>query len=180
MSFITEAKPNFEKAIEHLQQELTSVRTGRAHASLVEGLQVEAYGVMQPLKSLAGISTPDAKTLQIEPWDASVVQNIESAIMKSSIGINPNVDGKTIRLVMPMMTEEDRQRLVKVVKEKAEDARIAVRQVREETKKKIEKQEGVGEDMIRDQVADLEKVVKEYNEKIGAIAAKKETDITTI
>ena len=180
MTYITESKPQFEKAIEHLLKELSSIRTGRSSPALVEDLQVEAYGVQQPLKSLASIATPDAKSIQIEPWDASVVKAIEKAILESSIGINPNVDGKTIRLVMPMMTEEDRQRLVKVMKEKLEETKISVRQVREDVKKKIEKQEGIGEDDMRGQLKSLDEEVKKYNDKILEIGKKKETEITSI
>ena len=180
MSYLQEAKPQFEKALEHLGRELSGIRTGRANPALVEDLAVEAYGATQPLKQLASIATPDAKTIQIEPWDASVVKSIESAIMKSSIGINPNVDGKIIRLVMPMMTNEDRDRLVKILKEKLEEARIAVRQVREDVKKKIEKQEGIGEDDKRGQLKALDEEVKNYGDKITEIGKKKETEVTSI
>lgn len=180
MSFLAEAKPQFEKAIEHLRQELSALRTGRAHPALVEGIQVEMYGMLQPIKALAAISVPDAKTLQIDPWDGSAVQAIESAIMKSDIGINPNVDGKTIRLVMPMMTDENRQRMVKLMKEKLEEARIAVRKVREDVKKKIEKQEGVSKDVQKSDLEDLEKTVKELNAEIDTIGKEKEEQIMTI
>lgn len=180
MTLITEAKPQFEKTLEHLAQELSSIRTGRATPALVENLDVEAYGAHQPLKALASISTPDSKTIQIEPWDQGVVKSIESAIQKSDIGINPTVDGRTLRLNMPMMTDENRQRMVKVVKEKLENAKIAVRQVREEVKKQIEKQEGIGEDDKRSEQKELEDTVKEYNLKIDEVGKKKETEITTI
>ena len=179
MSMLKEATPQFEKAIQHLQKELSSIRTGRANPALVENLQVESYGAMQPLKQLASIGTPDAKTIQIEPWDASVVKSIEKAILESGIGINPNVDGKTIRLVMPMMTDEDRQRMVKVVKEKLEEARISVRQTREDVKKKIGKSD-MTDDEKRDQEKELDEVVKKYNDQIAEVGKKKETDITSI
>lgn len=179
MSILSEATPHFEKAIEHLHKELSSIRTGRANPALVEDVQIEAYGAQQPLKQLASISTPDAKTIQIEPWDGSVVKAIESAIMQSNIGINPNVDGKTIRLVMPMMTDEDRQRMVKVVKEKLEETRIAVRQVREDAKKKIGKSE-MTDDEKRDAEKELDETVKKYNDQIAEIGKKKEEDITSI
>lgn len=179
MTFIKEAKPSFEKAVEHLRKELTSIRTGRSSPALVEELAISAYGSSQPLKSLASISTPDAKTIQIEPWDGSVVKDIETAIMKSSLGINPNVNGKTIRLIMPMMTDEDRQRLVKVVKEKLEEARVAVRQVREDVKKKIGKSEE-SEDVKKDEEKELDETVQMYNSTIAEIGVKKEEEITSI
>ncbi len=180
MSFLAEAKPQFEKALDHLRQELSALRTGRAHPALVEGIQVELYGMLQPIKACAAISVPDAKTLQIDPWDASAVQAIESAILKSDIGINPNVDGKTIRLIMPMMTDENRQRMVKILKEKGEEARIAIRKVREDVKKKIEKQEGVSKDVQKADLEALEKTVKEWNTEIDTTLKEKEEQIMTI
>lgn len=179
MSFIDEAKPQFEKALEHLANELNTIRTGRATPALLETISVESYGTMQPVKAVASISIPDARTLAIEPWDPSMVKPIESAIMKSDLGITPNVDGKTIRLIMPSMTDETRQRMVKVMKEKLEDAKIAMRRIREDVKKKIEKQEG-GEDEKRDLQKKLDETVKSYNEKIEEMGDKKETEITTI
>lgn len=180
MSFITDAKPQFEKTIEHVQTELRMIRTGRATPALVEDMQIEHYGAMQPLKQLASIGTPDARTIQIEPWDATAVQAIETAIQKSEIGINPNVDGKIIRLAMPMMTEEMRLEMVKKMKGKLEEGKVSVRQIREEVKKKIEKQEGVGEDDIRSDLEDLEETVKSYIAKIDELGKKKEEDIMSV
>lgn len=180
MSIVKESISQFERAIEHLASELSSIRTGRATPALVENINVEAYGAEQPIKALASISTPDAKTVQIEPWDAGTVKAIESAIQKSDIGINPNVDGKTIRLMMPMMTDETRQRMVKIVKEKLEESRIAIRQVRESVKKEIDKLESVGDDEKRNLQKDLDDTVKEYNSKIEAMGDKKTEEITTI
>lgn len=180
MSMIDEAKPNFEKAIDHLAENLMAIRTGRANPGMVENVQVEAYGAMQPIKAMAAISTPDSRTIAIDPWDASVTKAIEIALQKADLGMNPTVDGKTIRMVIPMMTDETRQRMVKMLKEKLEDARVAVRRVREDAKKKIEKEEGVGKDDIRRNVEALEKVVKDYMAKIDAMGDKKENEITTI
>lgn len=180
MDYIKEAIPQFEKAIEYATNELASIRTGRATPALVENISVEAYGVEQPVKALASISTPDSKTVQIEPWDASVAKSIETAIQKSDIGINPNVDGKTIRLVMPMMTDENRQRMVKVVKEKLEEAKIAIRQIRENVKKEIEKLKNIGDDEKRDFQNKLDDTVKEFNQKIEELVEKKIEEITTI
>ena len=180
MNHVNDAKPLFEKALEHLQTELGGIRTGRATPALVENIQVESYGAFQPVKALASISTQDAKTLVIQPWDQSMVKSIENAIAKSDIGIMPTVDGKSIRLSMPMMTDETRQRLIKVMKEKMEEARIASRQVRDETKKKIDKEEGVGDDEKHRELDNLDKLTKETNARIDEIGKKKETEITTI
>lgn len=180
MSIISEHTEQFEKAIAHLEQEMKMVRTGRATPAIVEDLQVEMYGALQPVKALASISTPDARTVQIEPWDGSAVQAIETAIQKSDIGINPNVDGKIIRLNMPMMTEDMRKDMVKRMKGKLEDAKVSVRKVREEAKKRIEAQEGIGEDDKRAELNKLEETVKSYTARIDEIGKKKEEEIMTI
>lgn len=179
MTPIDEAKSQFDKAIEHLATELNGIRTGRATPAILEPISVEAYGSMQPIKALASISVPDAKTLAIEPWDPTVVKAIEAAIMKSDIGIMPNTDGKVIRLSMPAMTDETRQKMVKIMKEKLEEGKVSVRRIREEVKKKIEKTDG-GEDEQRNLQKKLDEVVKTLNTKIEEMGAKKEKEITTI
>lgn len=179
MSIIDDAKPQFQKVIDHCVVELGSIRTGRASAAILEPVQVEAYGVMQPIKALAMITTPDSKTILIEPWDSSVIKHIETAIQKSDVGINPVVDGKSLRLMMPMMTEETRTKMVKIMKEKLEDARVSIRKVREEARKSAAKLDG-GEDEKRRVEEGIEKVVKEYTAKIDELGEKKEKEITTI
>ncbi|MFA6522315.1 MAG: ribosome recycling factor [Patescibacteria group bacterium] len=180
MNYSVEIAPLLQKNVEHLQKELGTLRTGRSSPALVEDLSVEAYGSRQPLKALASISTPDAKTVQIEPWDASMVKAIEVAIMQSSINIPPNVDGKIIRLFMPMMTEETRQKMVKVMKEKIEEARVSVRKVREEFKKKIEADESLSEDMTHAELETLDKKIKEVNATIDDIGKRKEEEIMKV
>ena len=180
MPIINDYKPEFEKVLEHLNHEIGTLRTGRASPALVEDLPVEAYGTVQPVKALGSMSTPDARTLVIEPWDSSVVKAIESAIVASGIGVSPVVDGKVIRLIMPMMTEENRQKMVKVMNGHMEDARVQIRKVREEAKKKIEKQTGIGQDDIRNELEQLDKVVKEHVSEIDAMGDKKEKEIMTV
>lgn len=180
MSQIDEARPQFARVIDHLASEIGSIRTGRANPGLLDGIQVESYGTFQPLKAVAAISTPDARTIKIDPWDASVVQAIETAIQKSDIGIQPTVDGKSIRLTMPMMTDETRQKMVKSLHEKLEEGRIGIRKVREETRKRIQAEDGVSQDDQRRTLEGLEKVVKEYMAQIDAMGEKKEKELTTI
>lgn len=180
MSHIDEAKPHFERAIDHLAEGLGTIRTGRANPSLVENIQVEAYGSMQPIKAMAAISTPDSRTIRIDPWDGSVVQAIETALQKSDIGIQPTVDGRSIRLNMPMMTEETRFKMVKNVHERLEEGRISIRKIREETRKKMQAEDGVGKDELHRDLESLEKVIKEYMAQIEAMGEKKETELTTI
>ncbi len=180
MTTMDEYKPHFAKIIDHLNHDAATLRTGRASPALVEDLQVEAYGTSQPLKALGSMSTPEPRTLVIEPWDSSVVKAIESAIVAANLGVSPVVDGKIIRLNMPMMTEENRQQLVKVLHEKLEDARVSIRKVREEVKKKIEKQEGVGKDDIKRELEDMDKQIKGYVAEIETMGDKKEAEIMTV
>ena len=180
---IDEHKAEFQSVVEHFQKDLSSLRTGRASAALVEGIRVESYGQMMDLKSMANISTPDAKTLQIEPWDKSVVKDIEKAIIESSLGMAPNVAGTVIRLGMPPMTEENRKNMAKVLHQKEEQAKISVRNVREKIKTGIqndEKDKVISQDDKKRQLEQLDKVVAEWNAKIESITGEKETEILTV
>lgn len=176
-------RPEFTRVIEHFQRELASLRTGRANAQLVENIRIEAYGQLMDLKGVASITTPDAKTLQIEPWDKSVVKDIEKALIDASLGMQPNVAGTVIRLVMPPMTEEGRKNLVKLLRGKTEDARIGIRNVREKVKSLIvedEKAKVISEDDRRRFLEQLDKAVAEQNDKIEAVAKEKEEEIMKV
>lgn len=180
---IESAKPQFAQVIEHLEKELHNLRSGRANASMVEDLPVEAYGSMMELKGLASITVPDAKTIQIEPWDKNNLKDIEKAIQASSIGLAPNVAGTTIRLIMPPMTEENRKALVKVVGQKAEQARIGIRNVREEVREIVtadEKAKNIGEDEKFRLFEQLDKMNADFNAQVEKIAKDKEEEIMTI
>ncbi|HVM90736.1 MAG TPA: ribosome recycling factor [Verrucomicrobiae bacterium] len=180
---IDEQKAEFQAVIDHFQKDLQSLRTGRASAALVEGIRVESYGQLMDLKSVANISTPDAKTVQIEPWDKGIVKEIEKAIVESSLGMAPNVAGTVIRLVMPPMTEENRKNMAKVLHQKEEQAKISIRNLREKIKTAIqndEKAKTIAEDEKRRQLESLDKVVGEWNGKIEAITAEKEREILTV
>ncbi len=183
MSLIDNYKDSFSKTIEHLKHEISGLRTGRATPALVEDIVVEAYGGKQPLKAVASIIVQDAKTLAIDAWDKSLVMAVESALRNSQLGISPVNDGKLIRLPLPELTQERRQELIKVLHQKLEASRIAVRKIREEIRSEIEQKEKdkeIGEDekfKLQDQ---LEKTVKEYNDKIKIIGEEKEKEINTI
>lgn len=173
----------FDKAIDHLKQELSSLRIGRASAGLVENIQVDSYGAKMPLTHVASITIPDPKTIAIQPWDKSTLGAIEKAIQVSNIGLTPNNDGTVIRLNIPPMTEERRKEMVKVVGQLAETARIAVRNVREEILKALKRQEDDGK-ITKDDAAGekkkLQEQVDKYNAAIKDIAAAKEKEIMTI
>jgi ribosome recycling factor len=176
-------KPDLEAVLDHLNLELNQLRTGRATPALVENLLVEAYGSTMELKGVASISVLDAKTLSIEPWDKNVLKAIEKAIQESSIGINPVVDGKVVRLVMPAMTEESRKNLVKVMKEKQEEAKVAIRSVREKARGGVVEAEKAGE-MAEDEkfrlLEELDKLTKEYTDKVEEKGKAKEEEIMTV
>lgn len=183
MDIIQMHKENFDKAIDHLKHDISGLRTGRATPALVEDIPVEAYGTKQPIKALASISVLDAKTLAIEPWDKSVIGQIDSALQKSQLGINPVNDGKILRLPLPELTHERRAELIKVLHQKLEAAKISIRKVREEVRDDIdaaEKDKSISEDEKFALQDELEKMVKEYNEKIKVIGEEKEVEITKI
>ncbi len=183
MNFVAPSNELFEKAILHLKKEISSLRIGRATPSLVEDITVDAYGTKQGLRAVASITVQDAKTLLIEPWDKSVIGDIDTALRNSDLGINPVNDGKLIRLPLPELTHDRRQELIKVLHTKLEDARIAVRKVREDIRKQIEaaeKAKEISEDERFTQSDELETLVRENNDKIKAIGADKEKEITTV
>ncbi len=183
MTIIDANKENFDKVVDHVAQDISSLRTGRATPALVEDVIIEAYGQKQPLKSLASITSQDAKTLIVDVWDKSVMQAVENGIRQSDVGINPVNDGKSIRLPLPELNAERRADLIKLLYKKLEDGKIAIRKVREDIRNEIEKAEkdkSVTEDekfMLQDALDDL---VKEYNVKIKELGEKKEKDINTI
>ena len=180
---LTQYKPEFEAVIEHMRGELVQMRTGRATPAIVEDLMVEAYGAPMTIKGTASVNVADAKTLVIEPWDKGLLKAIEKAIQESNIGINPVVDGKVVRLVMPPMTEESRKQLVKVMKEKLEQARVSLRGVREKAREEVvgmEKEKEIGEDEKFRLLEELEKMVKDSNEKVKEIGEKKEEEINVV
>lgn len=176
-------KESFDKIIAHLKSEMSTLRTGRATPALVEGIAVEAYGVKQPVRALASITVADAKTLTIEPWDKSILQALETAVRNSPLGINPVNDGKLLRLPLPELTADRRAELIKVLHQKLEAARIALRQIRDENKKEIERKEKdkiISEDERYKQIEVLDKTVKEYNDTIKQLGEEKEKEINTV
>lgn len=181
--FLAGKKSDVEKAIGFLESELASIRTGRASSSLVEGVMVSAYGSDQDIKNLASISTPDATTVQIEPWDEGVVKDIEKALIEADLGMMPNVAGKTIRLAIAPLTEDTRKDLAKMVGKKVEEARIRVRTVRDDIKKSIEKMEKdkeIGEDERYQLQEELDELVKEVNATLESAGKEKEQQIMTV
>ncbi len=183
MNLIQANKFQFDESIEFLKKDISNLRTGRATPALVEDVSIEAYGTRQQLKAVASISVADAKTLNIEPWDKTLMQAVEAGIRASSLGLSPINDGKLIRLSLPTLTSERRAELIKVLHQKLESAKIALRKVREDVRDQIEaseKNKQISEDEKFKLQDDLEKIVKEYNEKVKMIGEEKETEINTI
>ncbi|MBU0596614.1 ribosome recycling factor, partial [Patescibacteria group bacterium] len=168
MDIIDENKGRFNSSMEHLKSEVATLRTGRATPALVEDIIVDAYSIKQPLKAVASIMVTDAKTLTIDAWDKSLIPAIESAMAKSQLGFNPVNDGKVIRLPLPELTQERRQELIKLLHQKLEHARIAIRQIREEVRQdilKAEKDKEIGEDDKYGFQEELDKLVKLIKDK---------------
>jgi len=171
------------KALTHLKDEYSRLQIGRASAALVEGISVDAYGVKQPLKAMATIAIPDAKTIMIQPWDKGQLGDIEKAIQVSDIGLSPVNDGVSVRLNIPPLTEERRKDLTKVVHRLAEETRIAVRNSRQkmnDTIKSMEKSGDITEDDSRGKSKKLQDKVDVANKSIEDLAKSKENDIMTV
>ncbi len=176
-------KNKFDLAIDFLKREYSGIRTGRASSILVENIQVEAYGSRTPLKSVASISVPESFQIIVEPWDKGLLVSIQKAILNSDLGINPIVDGSVIRLNIPTMTEDKRKELVKTVNKFAEDARIKIRQARDDNKKNIQREEkdgNISEDEMDVFFKDLDKITSEYNDIVEEMKNKKEKEVMTV
>src|SRR5579883_617725 len=172
-----------QKTVEATQRAFNTIRTGRANASLLDKVTVEYYGSPTSLKSLASISTPDATTILIQPYDRSSLSLIEKAISMSDVGLTPSNDGSTIRLNIPPLTSDRRKELVKIAAKYAEEGRVAIRNIRRDvidTIRKQEKSAEISEDESRDQQDKLQKLTNKYTAKIDELLAEKEKDITTV
>ncbi len=172
-------KEKMDKAIESVEKKFTSVRAGRANPSSLDGIMVSYYGVDTPLKQLATISVPEARQLQIKPFDRSCLSAIEKAIFESNLGYTPNNDGETIRIVIPALTEDRRIELTKQVKAFAEEGHVAIRNIRRDSLEDIKKQE-LPEDEEKNKDKEIQDLVNEYNKKIDELLKIKEEELLTV
>lgn len=180
---IDQTKDKMEKSVQAYSREIATIRAGRANASLLDKITVDYYGSPTPINQMAGISTPEARLLVIQPYDKTVINDIEKAIMKSDLGISPTNDGSVIRLAVPALTEERRKDLAKLVKKEAEEAKIHIRNVRRdgnEDLKKLEKNGEITEDDLRSYQDDVQKLTDQYIAKIDELAKEKENEIMEI
>jgi ribosome recycling factor len=173
-------KKDLEKSVEHLKDELKRIRAGRANPDLVKGIKVNAYGSQSPIEQLANINVADSSLLTIEPWDKNIVNDVVKAIQTSDIGINPNVDGKLIRLPIPPLTTERRKEYIKILNEKVEEAKISVRRKRQDYLSDITNNDDLSEDRIKGMRNKLQKIVDDINEKIEEVGNKKEKELSNI
>lgn len=177
-----EASLNMEAAIEHLSHELTKIRAGRASRAMLEGISVEYYGSMTPLEQVSNISAPDARTLTVQPYEKSIMQDIERAITNANLGLNPQDNGEMVIISVPTLTEERRKSLVKQAKAEGENAKVSIRNARKEANDQIKKlkSEGMPEDVAKTGETRVQQMTDEFSTKVDKFVAAKETDIMTV
>ncbi len=177
---IQDKRQDFQKVIEHINQDISGVRTNRATPSLIENIKVDIYGSKMPVNQIASISCPEPKQLLVEPWDKTVLKNIEKAIETASIGLVIKNEGNFLRLSIPSMTEETRKEIIKMLREKIENGKISLRGLRDKIKEEIIKQEKnkeISEDEKYSLIEELDKITREYNDQVEEIGEKKEKEI---
>jgi ribosome recycling factor len=177
---IKDSRASMEKSLEGSKRELSSIRTGKASTSLLDTVRVEAYGQSMPLNQVASVSAPEPRLLTVTPWDKGVTQAIEKALRESDLGLNPQTQSGVIRVPLPMLNEERRRELVKVVHKLAEEARIGIRHARTEGREKLKKMEHTSEDDVKHAEKDLQKMHDDYIAKIDDLLKSKEAEIMEV
>ncbi len=183
MSDYPEFENKMKKTCEALSTQYATIRAGRANAAVLDQIQVDYYGVPTPIQQVASIATPDPRSLLIQPWDGSILKGIEKATLASDLGINPQNDGRMLRLVFPPLTEERRKELVKQTKKYAEEAKVAIRNIRRDAIDKFKKQQKsseITEDDYKIAEKDIQKLTDDYIKEIDKISEKKEKELTEI
>jgi ribosome recycling factor len=178
--FLEEAKDLMNKAIAHVSSELTKIRAGKANPSMLDGVQVSYYGAMSPLNQVSSMTTPDARTIFIKPWEKNLIHEIEKAIMNANLGLTPQNDGQQVIINIPMLTEERRKQLVKQVAQECEHGKVSVRSIRKDTNESLKKIKGVSEDDVKNAEEHVQKLTDEFILKIENLMKKKEAEIMTV
>ena len=180
--YLEEAQAMMDKSVEHYHQALAKIRAGKATPNMLDGIMVEYYGASTPIQQVATISTPDARTLVVKPFESKIIPDIEKAIVNSQLGLNPQDDGLVIRLNIPPLTGERREALVKQVKAEAEKGKVSIRNARKDTNDMLKAlmKEGASKDLVKDAEEEVQKLTNKYVVKIDELAAIKEKDILTI
>ncbi len=177
---LKETKRKMEKVLEAMTRDLSRVRTGRASVALLEGIKVDCYGTAMPIAQVASLAAPEPRLLTVQPWDPTVLGDMEKAILKSDLGLTPMNDGKIIRLPIPALTTERRKELVKMVKKMEEEAKVALRNVRRDSNedlKELKKEKLLPEDEARKGQEEVQKIIDDYTKKAEALASEKEKEI---
>ncbi|UCH14849.1 MAG: ribosome recycling factor [Bacteroidales bacterium] len=179
---IDEASEKMNKAIHHLQDELMRIRAGKATTALLDGITVDYYSVLTPLNQVSNLSTPDAKTIIIQPWDKTMIEPIEKAIMQANIGLNPVNNGELIRIVVPPLTEERRKEIVKQIKSMGENTKVSIRNARRDANEELKKlqKDGLSEDLEKDAENEVQDMTNDFTKKIDDMVESREKDIMTI
>ncbi|UJP66816.1 ribosome recycling factor [Mongoliitalea daihaiensis] len=180
--YLDEAKELMQKAVDHTASELLKIRAGKAMPNLLDGIMVSYYGAPTPLSQVASVTTPDARTLTIKPWERNLISEIEKSIINSDLGLAPQNNGEIIILTIPPLTEERRKNLVKQAKQECETGKISIRSVRKDTNEGLRKlqKDGASEDDVKRAEDTVQKLTDQYSVKIDELLAKKETDIMTV
>ena len=178
--YLEEARELMDKAVGHLSHELSKIRAGKANPSMLDGLQVNYYGAMSPLHQVSSITTPDARSIFIKPWEKNLIPEIEKSILAANLGLTPQNDGQQVIINVPMLTEERRIQLVKQVGHECEHGRVSVRNIRKDTNEHLKKIKGVSEDDIKNAEDTVQKLTDEHIVKIDSLLKKKEVEIMTV
>lgn len=178
--YLDDAREQMAKALGHVGHELTKIRAGKANPSMLDGIMVPYYGATSPLNQVSSITSPDARTLFIRPWEKNLIQEIERAIMAANLGLTPQNDGQQVIINIPMLTEERRKQLVKQVHQECELGKVGIRSVRKETNEALKKIKGAPEDDLKNAEESVQKLTDEFIGKIDALMKKKEIEIMTV
>ncbi len=178
--YLEDAKDRMNKAIAHVSSELAKIRAGKANPSMLDGIMVSYYGAISPLSQVSSITTPDARSIFIKPWEKSLIQEIEKSIMNANIGLTPQNDGQQVIINVPMLTEERRKQLVKQVGQECEHGKVSVRSIRKETNEMLKKVKGVSEDDVKNAEETTQKLTDDFILKIESLMKKKEIEIMTV
>ncbi len=178
--YLDDARDQMTRALAHVGHELTKIRAGKANPAMLDGIMVAYYGAMSPLNQISSITSPDARTLFIKPWEKSNIQEIEKAIMAANLGLTPQNDGQQVIINIPMLTEERRKQLVKQVHHECELGKVSIRTVRKDTNEGLKKIKGAPEDDLKNAEEEVQKLTDEFIGKIDAFMKKKEAEIMTV
>ena len=182
-TFLKETETKMEKAVESTKDKFASIRAGRANVSMLDGITVDAYGAPSPLSQIGTLSAPEARLLTIDPWDKSLIPAIEKAIQQANLGLNPSNDGRIIRLSVPELTEERRKEYVKIVRQEAEEGKVAIRNIRKDVNNKLRKSEKdseITEDELKSGEESVQKLTDKFTKLVDEALDKKEKELTTV